>query len=498
MENDNSRDDTDDAATAGETRSTSRLRLTGIVLGPTAFAGLLLSETPNGMSADAWSVVAVGALMAIWWASEAVPVPATALLPLVLFPVLGIAEISKAAAPFANPLVFLFLGGFLIALAMQRWRLHQRIALGILSRVGGRPDALVAGFMVATAFLSMWISNTATTMMMLPIAVSVLHVVTISAPNDDEKRNNIQVALLLGIAYAATIGGMGTLIGTPPNALLAAFISQTHGIDIGFARWMMLGLPVTIVMLPLAWFVLARVIYPVPRVASAGAVVVAREFGSLGPISIAEKRVLLVAGLTALGWITRPYLNTITGLEGLTDAGIAVTGAMLLFLIPSGRWRDGFLINWKTARKLPFGTLILFGGGLSLADAVNKTGLDVWIGSSLSIVGTLPLLAIVAIVAGIIILLTEMTSNTATTAAFLPVVTALALSSGNSPLSLAAPAALAASCAFMFPVATPPNAIVHGTDLVSVPQMVAGGAMVNVIGLVTISGAAWLLVPVLF
>jgi solute carrier family 13 (sodium-dependent dicarboxylate transporter), member 2/3/5 len=480
-------------------QSIKRYRLMGIALGPVIFVGMILSPTPVGMSAAAWAVAAVGLLMAVWWATEAIPVPATALLPLVLFPVLGIADIRDTAAPFANPLVFLFLGGFLIALAMQRWRLHQRIALQIVTRVGGRPDALIAGFMVATAFLSMWISNTATTMMMLPIAVSVIQVVATDDQHGDlAKKHNVQVALLLGIAYAASIGGIGTLIGTPPNALLAAFMSQTYQVDIGFARWMLLGLPVVVMMLPLAWFVLVRLIYPVPRVESAGAAVIAQELAKLGPMSPAEQRVLIVASLTALAWVSRSSVNAIPGLEALSDAGIAISGGLVLFLIPSDRWRDGFLMNWKTAQSLPFGTLILFGGGLSLAAAVNETGLDVWIGESLPIAGTLPHLAVIAIVSGAIIILTELTSNTATTAAFLPVVAALALSGGYPALALAAPAALAASCAFMLPVATPPNAIVHGTELVSVPQMLAGGVLLNVIGLAVVTGVAWLLVPVIF
>lgn len=499
MNGDSRNGETDAGIPEHNDQPVKRYRLIGIVLGPVVFTSLFLSPTPTGMSAEAWAVAAVGLLMAVWWATEAIPVPATALLPLVLFPILGIADIRSTAAPFANPLVFLFLGGFLIALAMQRWRLHRRIALSIITRVGGRPDALIAGFMVATAFLSMWISNTATTMMMLPIAISVIGVVGADiGSGDDARSRNVQVALLLGIAYAASIGGIGTLIGTPPNALLAAFMSQAHGIDIGFARWMILGLPVVVLMLPTAWFVLARLIYPVPRIASAGADVVALELASLGPISSAEKRVLIVAALTALGWVSRSSLNAIPGLEGLSDAGIAIFGGLLLFLIPSDRWRDGFLINWKTAQRLPFGTLILFGGGLSLAAAVSATGLDVWIGEALSLVGRLPHLAVIAIVSGIIILLTEMTSNTATTAAFLPVVAALAMSSGYPPLALAAPAALAASCAFMLPVATPPNAIVHGTELISVPQMVVGGAALNVIGSIVVTGVAWLLVPVLF
>jgi sodium-dependent dicarboxylate transporter 2/3/5 len=415
---------------------------------------------------------------------------------------LGVSDVRQTAAPFANPLVFLFLGGFLIALTMQRWQLHRRIALNILAQVSNRPAALVGGFMTATALLSMWVSNTATTMMMLPIAVSVIGIVTpdgaISGDAGDGKARNLGIALMLGVAYAASIGGIGTLIGTPPNALLAAFMSENFGVEIGFAGWLMFGLPVVFVMLPLTWLMLTRVVYPSDIEAIGSRALVAGELEGMGRMTVPEKRVAAVAAFTALLWVLRPSLNGLPGLDALTDAGIAVSGALLLFVIRAGAGNSGFLMDWQGTKDLPWGTLILFGGGLSLAAAVDRSGLASWIGETLAVFGALPLVVVIAAVTAVIILLTELTSNTATTAAFLPVVAAIAVGSGWQPMTLAAPAALAASCAFMLPVATPPNAIVYGTGLVTVPQMVRAGAVLNMIGVVAVTALARLLVPVLF
>ncbi|MDP6345654.1 MAG: DASS family sodium-coupled anion symporter [Alphaproteobacteria bacterium] len=481
----------DDQPTPGQ-----RARRIGLALGPLVLLSMLLAPAPDGMAPMAWRVAAVGLMMAIWWATEAIPVPATALLPLALFPLLDAGGIRQSAAPYANPLIFLFLGGFLIAFAMQRWGLHRRIALNIVGRVGTRPAHLVAGFMAATAFLSMWISNTATTMMMLPIAASVIGTITPEAL--DQRHRNLGIALMLGLAYAASIGGIGTLIGTPPNALLAAFMAENFNTDIGFARWLLLGLPLVLVMLPLSWLVLTRLAYPLHDHAVADTASITVERAKLGPLRGPEGRVAAVAVLTALLWITRPLLEDLPYLDGLSDPGIAVACGLLLFVIPAGGGREGFLMDWRAAQGLPWGTLILFGGGLSLAAAVSRSGLADWIGHGLEVFGQWPHLAVIALVAAVIILLTELTSNTATTAAFLPVVAALATATGHGPMALVVPAAMAASCAFMLPVATPPNAIVYGAGLVSVPQMVRAGVWLNLIGVAAVSGLAWLLVPLVF
>jgi solute carrier family 13 (sodium-dependent dicarboxylate transporter), member 2/3/5 len=464
----------------------------GLVLGPALFGLVMVLPAPQGLEPAAWRTAAVALLMATWWVTEALPLPATALLPLALFPLLGIRPIEAAAAPYANPVIFLFLGGFLIAAALSRCGLHRRLALTIVRLVGSGPRRLVAGFMAATAFLSMWVSNSATVAMMLPMALSVL-----ALAEEPGKRGPLEPALLLGIAYAASIGGVGTLIGTPPNALLAGFMAEAHGVTIGFAQWMMVGVPLALVALPLVWLLLVRWLHPLPEVGSArltGAL--GRQEAALGPLSRGEQVVGVITALVAASWLLRPLLAR--WLPGLSDAGIAITGAVLLFLVPISLRPFERGLGWEEAEKLPWGVLILFGGGLSLAGAIQVTGLAGWIGEALAIFAVLPFVLLVAGVAAVVIFLTELTSNTATAAAFLPIVAALAVGLGADPLALAVPAALAASCAFMLPVATPPNAIVFGSGRVSLPQMARAGIWINLlmIGLVTFAVFA-LVLPLL-
>lgn len=473
------------------------VRLIGLFLGPAACVALLFLPVPEGLSPLGWRTAAVAVWMAVWWATEAVPLAVTALLPLALLPLFGIAEIGAAAAPFANPLIFLFLGGFLIALAMQRWNLHRRIALMVLARAGARPRRLVGAAMLATAFLSMWISNTATAMMMLPIAVSLVALVEVDR-DDPRRRGHFAVALMLGIAYAASIGGLGTLIGSPPNALLASFMGQTYGVTVTFTDWMMLGVPVAAAMLPLAWFVLTRLAYPFDDAAhGGGAAAVADALRTLGPMSPPERRVAGVALLVALGWVAGPWLGRWLPGGAPSDTVIAIVGAVALFVVPADWKRRVFLLDWAWASRAPWHVLLLFGGGLSLAGAIDRSGLAAWIGGGLDPVAAWPLFALIVAVAALVIFLTELTSNTATTAAFLPVVGAVAVGAGLDPLLLAAPAALAASCAFMLPVATPPNAIVYSTGHVSVAQMIRAGIVLNAIGIAVIAGLAAILVPLI-
>jgi len=479
----------------------NRRRNIGLMLGITAFVVMLASPPPDTLSIEGWRTAAIAVLMAVFWASEAMPVPATALVPLVAFPLLGVSGIKATAAPYGHPLIFLFLGGFLLALGMQRWNLHRRIALHIVSLAGGRPHALVMAFMVATAFLSMWVSNTATTMMMLPVAVSVIAVL---ADSDDVAsapvRHNFSLSLMLGIAYAASIGGLGTLVGTPPNALLAAFFSDTYGIEIGFAEWMMIGVPVVLIMLPLTWLLLTRLIYPF-ELKSLGEdeSAVTATLRYMGDITVPEKRVGMVFLFVALFWICRPLLNDFALFKGLTDTGIAIGGALLLFLLPSGeRTESGAqapLLGWEGAKELPWGVLVLFGGGLSLAGAFSRTGLAEWIGSGIEAAGVSQTWAVILIVVALVIFLTELTSNTATTATLLPVLGSVAAGMGIAPLELAVPAALAASCAFMLPVATPPNAIVFGSGHVTIPEMVRAGLLLNLLGIMVITLFANLALP---
>ena len=471
------------------------VRLVGLVLGPAACAVLLVLPVPEGLSPAGWHTAALAVWMALWWATEAIPLAVTALLPLVLLPLLGVAGIASAAAPYANPLIFLFLGGFLVALAMQRWNLHRRIALHILNRAGARPRRIVGAAMLATALLSMWISNTATAMMMMPIAASLTTIVSVDAAVG-RRRGNFAAALMLGIAYAASIGGLATLIGSPPNALLASFMGQIYGTTITFVDWMLIGVPVALVMLPLAWLVLTRVAFPFSSTVDAdAAAAVAHALRSLGPMTAPERRVATVALVVAVAWIASPWLGSLVPGGTLSDTVIAIAGAVALFVVPANWGRREFLLDWAWASRAPWHVLLLFGGGLSLAGAIDKTGLAGWIGGGLDLFAVWPLILVVAAVAVLVIFLTELTSNTATTAAFLPVVAAIGVAAGLDPLTLAVPAVLAASCAFMLPVATPPNAVVYGSGLITVPQMIRAGLVLNLLGVVVIALLAPILVP---
>ena len=459
---------------------------------------MIASDAPADLSDAGWKTAAIGVLMAIWWATEAVPIAATALLPLALFPILDVATIQDAASPFANKVIFLFLGGFIIAFAMQRWNLHKRIALTVLQVVGGNGRSLVGGFMLAAAAVSMWVMNTSTTMMMLPIAVSIIGVIHATVAGlDEHQRTDFQYSLLLGVAYGATIGGMATLVGTAPNAILVGFMLETYGTEIDFASWMLVGLPLTAMMLPLAWIVLTRIAFKVDfHTSPESRTALASMKEELGPMSTPEKRVAIVFLCVAIAWVTRPLLVQIPGLHGLDDSGIAIAGAIALFVLPSGNKQDPLLLRWNYAEQLPFGVLLLFGGGMSLARRVADTGLAQWIGGNLETVGALPLPVLVIIAATMIIFLTELTSNIATTTTFLPVVGAIAIESGFDPIVVAVPVTFAASCAFMLPVATPPNAIVFGSGMLTIPKMVRAGMMLNIGGIFLVSLVALYLAPV--
>ena len=469
----------------------------GLYIGPIIAIFMLLAPAPDGLSDEAWSVAAMGSLMAIWWATEAIPIAITALLPLVFFPLLGISSIQEAATPFANKVIYLFLGGFIVAFAMQRWNLHRRIALTILQYVGGNGRSLVGGFMLVSASLSMWVMNTSTTMMLLPIAISVITVIhgTVEHLNEKQKQD-FQYALLLGIAYAATIGGMSTLVGTAPNAMLAAFMLETYDADLSFSKWMLVGIPLSLVMAPLAWVALTRWTFKVDFATNdTGRLALKKMKDDLGSISTPEIRVGIIFLLLAVAWITRPILITLPGLSALDDSSIAMAGAISLFMIPSGDKTDPVLLRWIHLEKLPWSILLLFGGGLSLAAAVSNSGLAAWLGSNLSLISDLPTTLLVMIIAVMIIFLTELTSNVATTATFLPVIGAIAIEMGIIPIILAAPVTLAASCAFMLPVATPPNAIVFGSGLLNIPKMIRAGLVLNLIGIIVVSLVSLTLAP---
>ncbi len=492
-----------------------------LLSGLAIFLAVLFLPTPEGMTPVAQKMSAVALLMAVWWMGEATSISATALLPLVLFPLLGIMSARETAPNYANHLIFLFLGGFMIALAMERWNFHKRLALNIISRAGDSVPRMILGFMVATAFLSMWISNTATTMMMLPVAMAVVRQIAAqSAPEGSENESaraeftqNLGLVFMLGLAYSASIGGVGTLIGTPPNIVLAGFYKELFPDrpEITFFQWMLVAIPIVVIFLPLAWVYLCRVVSPLRlgeiQIGSGGGEAIQNELRGLGRMSRAEKYIAGIFSATAALWIFRQPINlgffAVPGWsqifarpEYLQDSTVAMAMGLLLMILPvngnKGIRREDkteyFLLNWKTVETgVPWGILILFGGGFSLAAGFKTTGLDQWIGLQLSGVADWPLWLMILIVCLGITFLTELTSNTATATMILPILGGVAVGAGYPPLLIMAPAALSASFAFMLPVATPPNAIVFGSGWVTVPQMARAGLVLNFLGAILIT-----------
>ena len=492
----------------GEPREYTIRQKIGLILGPVLFMVMLFMPTPSAMEPAAQKMAAVACLMATWWMTEAIPIPATSLIPIALFPLMGIMHTKKAAAPYASHLIFLFMGGFIIALAMQRWNLHRRIAMNIVKLVGFSPGRLIFGFMAATAVLSAFVSNTATTVMMMPIGLAIItHVITEGKKEGLDKTIDFSpekfafgLNLMLGIAYAASIGGVATLIGTPPNTVLAGYLQKTYGYEITFASWMKVGVPLVLIFLPLCWLWLTKIANPMKlKKVPGGRDLINSELKAMGKMSSGERWTALVFGLTALGWIFRKNLGFMFyDPKMITDAAIAMTGALLLFLIPVNFKKNIFVMDWHWASKMPWGVLILFGGGLSMASGFKVTELATWIGSQVGLLDTAPILLLIIAVATLIIFLTELTSNTATSAMVMPILSAVAIGLGQNPLLLVVPAAIAASCAFMLPVATPPNAIVFGSGYVTIPQMVRSGFGLNIIGIVITVATTYLVVLPMF
>jgi solute carrier family 13 (sodium-dependent dicarboxylate transporter), member 2/3/5 len=515
-----------------------RIQLAGLFGGPllALLAYLTLPEHYTGVDGQllaldegARATIAVMVWMATWWLTEAIDISATALLPIAAFPVFGILSVGQATAPYGSELIFLFMGGFIIALSMQRWGLDRRVALFALRIVGSRPANIIGGFMLVTAAISMWVSNTATTAMMLPIALSVIDLVLkqhtdttlreSGLPDEGTPGRNFALSLMLGIAYAASIGGIATIIGSPPNGILVQFVALEYGREISFAEWLLIGGPVTVVFLPIAWALITWVLYPIriDRI-EGGQALFESEFRRLGPMNRGERITLIVFALTALLWILRPLLAGLTlgtgdaawqPLAGLSDGGIAIVAALALFVIPvgaqavsrlhdrgagSGVSKSGFVMDWATAEKLPWGILILFGGGLSLAAAVQANGVAEFIGAQTGFLRGMPTIVLVLAVTAGMIFLTELTSNTATTATLVPILAGLAAGLAVAPEMLIIPATIAASCAFMMPVGTPPNAIVFGSGYVTIPQMAKAGFWLNIIGVVIVTSLLYLLV----
>lgn len=479
----------------------SKRQLIGLLAGIPLFLILLLVPPPEGMSPEAQKTLAITVLMAFWWITEALPISATALLPLILFPLLKVDAAQDVAHQYGDRNIFLFMGGFFLAVTIEKWNLHKRIALRSVLILGTSPKKIIFGMMAVTAFLSMWISNTATTVMMLPIAMAIAKHAELLAQSSDREENYFKTfgtTLLFGIGYSASIGGIGTLIGTPPNIIFAAQVQRLfpNAPEISFFHWFLVGFPLVILFLPIAWLYLTRVAFPVrEKSLPGGREVIRQQLDALGPMSGAEKSVLAVFVLTAFAWMFRrnivlgfltiPGWSNLLGIEKTVhDSTVAIAAAILLFAIPANLSKNEFLLDWKTALKIPWGILLLYGGGLALAHEFQTTGLAQWIGSNMEALKAFPILLTVIIVVLTIDFLTEVTSNTAVTSIIMPILAVTAIGMGTHPYLLMIAGTIAASLAFMLPVATPPNAVVFSSGYITIPQMAKTGFFMNIIGMI--------------
>ena len=466
----------------------NKTKYIGFIIGVIFLTFVCIFPSPDSLNPKAWLTLGVALLMASWWLTEAIPLPATGLVPLVLFPVLDVSSIKATAQGFSHPIIFLFMGGFIIGIAMQHTGLHKRIAYYIISKFKKSPRSLVFGFMAATAFLSMWISNSATTIMMLPIALSIITV--FKEDKNTAKNNNFNKALVLSIAFSATIGGIATIIGTPPNAVMVGMLSDLYNYEISFLDWLKIGLPTSLILLPIAWVVLTFLCFPLDSSIMIKNRIINDKIKELGKISQDEIMVGVVFIITASLWISRKWisnaLDSFIQPGTINDSTIAISAAIILFIIPSNRPNRNRLINWDVAQSIPWGALILIGGGLSLATVINSSGLAAWIGSLSNNLSGISIILIVLISIASIIILTELTSNTATASTFIPIFGATALGLGQDPLLLIIPATLGASCAFMMPVATPPNTIAYASGHITIADMIKAGVWLNIISLIVI------------
>ena len=471
------------------------LKTIGFWLGIISFLLVLYLPNPEGLSSEGRVTAAVFLLMGIWWAFEAIPLQVTALMPLILFPLLSVEEIAVISREYMNKVQFLFAGGFIIALAIQKWNLHKRVALNILKFSGLNSRGIVASFMVASAVLSMWVMNTSTAIMLLPVGISVIKVIS-DTVNDisDNQKFNFQLCLLLGIAYAASVGGIATPIGTSPNGVLIQFASNNYDYDIGFANWISIGLPITLGLGPLIWIFLTRIIFPVNFSATqASKDKLNSMLKELGPMSNEEKKVIVVFLITAFFWIFRQLIDNLPGLSLLDDSVIAITGAVSLFFINESNNKNKLLIWDDVQSGFPWGLIFLFGGGMALAYVVNDSGLALWLASLIPSETYFWIILLIVIV--MVVLLTELTSNLTTTITFLPVVASVGLNMGIDPLLLILPLTISASCAFMLPVATPPNSIVYASNLIPIQKMVRAGIFINVSSILYVFIISYFLIP---
>lgn len=470
----------------------------GFLLGPLLF--LIIYNLPfELLSPAADKVIAAAAWMVVWWVTECVSISVTALIPLTIFPLLGIMDMKSVAASYGSPIVFLFFGGFVLALALEKVQLHKRIALTIIRITGTSPDKVVLGFMITAALLSMWISNTATTVVMLPIAVSVVDLLINDEDGFTAGDKNFMLSLFLGIAYAANVGGVATIIGTPPNTVMVGFVESRYDIEISFFQWMQVGLPFSLLMIAVVYFVLVKFVYP-SGLTSLGAAqdLIKNEHKALGPMSGLEKYVSVIFACAILFWVLRQQLNQWIPFIDLTDAGISMLAAFALFTVPFKFNRGKFILNWEDTRKLPWGILILFGGGLALAGALADVGIIDFIGEQVAQNNNWSIALIGVLLISIMLFMTELMSNVALVSVFAPVIAGIALGLEYEMLYFLIPITMAASCAFMLPMATPPNAIVFASGKIKVSEMVRAGVVLNIVSIVVISLFMMFVIPRVF
>jgi len=476
----------------------TRVQNVGLLLGLAMLVATFVTVPPAGISAAAWHVAGTMALMATWWATGAIPFAATALIPLCILPPLGAASAGDLAGGYGNTTLFLILGGFLLGLAMERCNLHRRIAYAIVARAGGHPEGLVLGMMCATGFVSMWVQNTSTTLMMLPVALSVATIVSPEADAADRDATNFGKAIVLGVAYAATIGGLGTIVGTATNALVVGFMQQNYGETISFTAWLAFGIPTVLLLMPVAWTVLVKLAFPFrmgSQATARDALIEARR--ALGPMSPAERRVTAVFVVTAIAWIAGPLIRNLPGFAEFNDTTIGLLAGFALFLTPSAAPGGGALLTGPDLRRVPWDVLLLFGGGLALAEAIQGSGLSSFIGEVLAGIGAWPLVLLIGTMVTLLVFWTELNSNVATAATFMPILAAIAATSDYPVLQLVAPVAIASSCGFMLPVGTPPNAIVFGSGRLAMQDMLRAGWRVNLASIVIVTAVSLAVIPLI-
>jgi len=468
-----------------------------LISGPLLFLAMQFFSPPAGMSESAYSLLSITLWMALWWVTESVPIAITALLPIILFPMTGAVDLQTTTASYGHKYIFLYMGGFMLAIAIEKWNLHKRIALNIIKIIGTNISRIILGFMVATAFLSMWISNTATAVMMLPIAMSIVAQLQ-DNPNTEKNENLIfGKALMLSIAYSASIGGMATLIGTPPNLVFAGYVEETYGIEITFLQWFKFGVPIAIPLLVIAWLYLTKFAFKFKQKEfPGGKEEINRLLVLIGPMKREEKLVSSIFVLTAFCWITRSFILQ-EFFPFIDDTIIAMTAGILLFVVPASDFKKR-LITWEDAVKLPWGIILLFGGGMALAAGFQITGLASWLGAQMSVFQGLSLLLLVFVIITLVNFFTEFTSNLATTAMLLPILAPIAISLNINPYMLMVACTIAASCAFMMPVATPPNAVVFGSGYLRIPDMIKSGIWMNIISIIFLTLMVYYFLPIIW